>query len=641
MKKRLVTVLLAVSLALEAWTPAFAADWDESEPIAVEECDDTLTEIEEESVEAELDEEEWLANHGGVVPTGLIVRESEPISEESLKGVEIIDADSDEFEYDLTADTELLGSASYENSWQKYTSYYVYNHLTSDEQKYWNALDAMCAKMMTSTKNYFIHTDAVSSSKLSLTEVYNVAWLFMYSCPQYHFIRRDYKPACGWTTDSGRALVQFRIYTSCNSGATRKKHTEEVMSTVNLWAADVNRFTTEYDKVTRIQELICDKVYYYVGNLEEIPEETVYSQGCYSVFRTDQTHPATVCAGYSQAFAMMCSAVGIEAMSVTGNKHEWNRVAVDDSWYIMDLTWIDGNVPDYTYFLRSYNALQAMNSRTAACHVEEPLWKGLLPPCTRDTGSTSTTRGRIPATTVTCAAPWISFTPNAGGYYWVTMGSATPGATIYYYLGAVNPSQGASRATVYRGGFKLDSNVDVRAIAVLDGAYDSPVTVMRPAVPIYKYKITYKLNKGKNSKKNPTTFTSLSSSVALKDATRKNMVFDGWYTDKKFKNRITKISGSIGKNITLYAKWHSKTKYTIVFNANKGKGKTKSMKCVYGKAYKLSAKKCSRKGYTFAGWNTKKNGKGKMYSNRQKIKNLTGKKNGKVTLYAQWRKNKK
>ena len=45
----------------------------------------------------------------------------------------------------------------------------------------------------------------------------------------------------------------------------------------------------------------------------------------------------------------------------------------------------------------------------------------------------------------------------------------------------------------------------------------------------------------------------------------------------------------------------------------------------YGKKYTLKANGFKCKGYTFKGWNTKKNGKGKTYKNKAKIKNLTTK----------------
>lgn len=91
--------------------------------------------------------------------------------------------------------------------------------------------------------------------------------------------------------------------------------------------------------------------------------------------------------------------------------------------------------------------------------------------------------------------------------------------------------------------------------------------------------------------------------------------------------------------MTLYAKWTA-NQYQISFNGNGStSGTMKALaSCKYGKSYKLAANKFRRTGYTFAGWNTKKNGKGKSYSDKQSVKNLTSKAGGKVTLYAQWKK---
>ena len=78
----------------------------------------------------------------------------------------------------------------------------------------------------------------------------------------------------------------------------------------------------------------------------------------------------------------------------------------------------------------------------------------------------------------------------------------------------------------------------------------------------------------------------------------------------------------------------------VKFNGNGAtSGSMKKMtKCSYGKKYRLSANKFKKTGYKFVGWNTKKNGKGKMYKNKAKIKNLTPKNGKTVTLYAQWKK---
>lgn len=73
-----------------------------------------------------------------------------------------------------------------------------------------------------------------------------------------------------------------------------------------------------------------------------------------------------------------------------------------------------------------------------------------------------------------------------------------------------------------------------------------------------KYTITYKLNGGKNNKKNLKTYTITSKMIKLAAPTRKGYVFKGWYRDKKCTRKVTSIKkGSTGK-ITLYAKWKKK-----------------------------------------------------------------------------------
>jgi uncharacterized repeat protein (TIGR02543 family) len=79
--------------------------------------------------------------------------------------------------------------------------------------------------------------------------------------------------------------------------------------------------------------------------------------------------------------------------------------------------------------------------------------------------------------------------------------------------------------------------------------------------------------------------------------------------------------------------------YKIKYDGNGATSGSMSAKtCKYGKTYKLAANKYKKKGYTFAGWNTKKNGKGKTYKNKASIKNLASKSGKTITLYAQWKK---
>ena len=94
------------------------------------------------------------------------------------------------------------------------------------------------------------------------------------------------------------------------------------------------------------------------------------------------------------------------------------------------------------------------------------------------------------------------------------------------------------------------------------------------------YRITYKLNKGTNNENNPEVY--YNKNVKLKAPERKGYEFAGWYKDSKFKNKITTISKSTKKNITVYAKWK---KVTVK------KAELKNVTNTSGKKAKVTVKK--------------------------------------------------
>lgn len=103
------------------------------------------------------------------------------------------------------------------------------------------------------------------------------------------------------------------------------------------------------------------------------------------------------------------------------------------------------------------------------------------------------------------------------------------------------------------------------------------------------YSIKYVMNRGTNNKSNPATYST--KDVKLKNPTRKGYTFSGWYTDSKFKNKITTIKASTKANVTVYAKWTKVTK--------PGKVTVKAVKNVKGKKMKVTLKKkvSGAKGY--------------------------------------------
>lgn len=136
-------------------------------------------------------------------------------------------------------------------------------------------------------------------------------------------------------------------------------------------------------------------------------------------------------------------------------------------------------------------------------------------------------------------------------------------------------------------------------------------------------------------------------------ATRSGYVFKGFYDAPSDGIQVFKVDGNTrclsvtskyynkdniwkyAGDVTVYAQYSPIT-YTLKYDANGGFGTMSNQKCTYDVSQILKANTFKRDGYTFKGWNTKADGSGKAYSDKQSIKNITDKDGTVVTLYAQW-----
>ena len=121
--------------------------------------------------------------------------------------------------------------------------------------------------------------------------------------------------------------------------------------------------------------------------------------------------------------------------------------------------------------------------------------------------------------------------------------------------------------------------------------------------------------------------------------TRTGYTFAGWYTETSGGIKAGMPGDTIHQSESdkvLYAHWTPNT-YTIQFNANGGTGSMTSQKMTYDSTETLTPVSLTKKGYSFAGWNTSQNGSGTSYSDQQQIQNLTPVNNGNIMLYAQWK----
>lgn len=76
--------------------------------------------------------------------------------------------------------------------------------------------------------------------------------------------------------------------------------------------------------------------------------------------------------------------------------------------------------------------------------------------------------------------------------------------------------------------------------------------------------------------------------------------------------------------------------YKIIYNSNTDKVSTSTQTFTYDISSKLNENTFTKEGYKFKEWNTKADGSGDSYSNKQEVKNLTTNDNEEITLYAIW-----
>ena len=125
----------------------------------------------------------------------------------------------------------------------------------------------------------------------------------------------------------------------------------------------------------------------------------------------------------------------------------------------------------------------------------------------------------------------------------------------------VSPSYASNKKVVWKSANTKIATVDTNGSVTAKAPGRTKITVTSAENSSYQasctvtvpYKITYKLNKGKNNASNPSTY--YGKKVTLKNPSRKGYAFAGWYTDAKFKKKITSISSSAKSDYILYAKW--------------------------------------------------------------------------------------
>ena len=115
------------------------------------------------------------------------------------------------------------------------------------------------------------------------------------------------------------------------------------------------------------------------------------------------------------------------------------------------------------------------------------------------------------------------------------------------------------------------------------------------------YPITYELDEGVNNPDNPATYTIVTPTITLADATKVGYNFDGWFSNADKTISVTNIAlGSHGA-ITLYAKFTA-IEYNITYNLDGGVNDPDNPPTYNIEDTPVALAEATKEGFTFDGW---------------------------------------
>lgn len=285
---------------------------------------------------------------------------------------------------------ELLGeentAVAQECKWDKYATNYYYGQLSTKEKAAYKIYDNACRKLLQSAVNVTVQSiksngvelakvgliAGVSTATLSYDSIEKVLKVFRYSNPQYYFLSIH-----SIVARSGSMTV---IYMSIDKefclGSARTKATSAIEQKLTKWNKAIASEKTAIAKEKKIHDLIATHTKY---------AKNAYDQTVYGVLVKGKA----LCAGYAQAFLMLCNKAGIKAIIVTSDTHAWNKVKLSEKWYNVDCTWDDrdgdlSEVCRYTYMNRSTAKICSRELDGTKDHVQEKMWNTYSPACTVD-----------------------------------------------------------------------------------------------------------------------------------------------------------------------------------------------------------------------------------------------------------------
>ena len=236
-----------------------------------------------------------------------------------------------------------------------------------------------------------------------------------------------------------------------------------------------------------------------------------------------------------------------------------------------------------------------------------------VPPVEGFTASQSTVDGTMGDGDVTVTVTYTIITFTVTFKDWD--GSLLKEESVKWNANATAPAAPSRDGYTFKGWDKAFSNI--KANTEVTALYD-----------INTYTLSFDANGGSAVSDIKQAYAT---AVTAPSTTRTGYTFVKWTGDDG--SEVPSIMPA--KNIKFTASWTA-NKYTIAFDANNGTGTTASVNATYDADAVLTANGFTRTGFSFAGWNTAKDGSGTAYADNATVRNLASENGAKATLYAQW-----
>lgn len=120
----------------------------------------------------------------------------------------------------------------------------------------------------------------------------------------------------------------------------------------NVLKSIIDEHSSDYEIAHAVYDYIINKNTYDNSVIDYDIKQSVISSAFYMESILSDTNNYGVCDAMSKTFSFLCNMAGVDAVRVTGyagsgaekGGHAWNKVKINDNWYVVDCTWGDATM---------------------------------------------------------------------------------------------------------------------------------------------------------------------------------------------------------------------------------------------------------------------------------------------------------